>query len=199
MGTFGKFYTFIKFILSFYNTYDILSMVIFMYCCFTGHRPEQLPWINKEDEPRCKELKKVISDVIDTAINDGYTDFYCGMARGIDTFCAEAVIEKMKLNKKIRLHAALPCPEQQLGWKENEKERFENILSHTSTKMVISPLYTDTCMLSRNRFMVDNSQRLIAVWSGFFRGGTAYTVRYAKKEEKEIYLIRPKDLSVTIL
>lgn len=170
-----------------------------MYCCFTGHRPEHLLWINKEDEERCKELKKVISHVIDTAINDGYTDFYCGMARGIDTFCAEAVIEKMKTNSAVRLHAALPCPEQQLGWNEKDKERFENILKCTSSKIVISPLYTDTCMLSRNRFMIDNSQRLIAVWSGFFRGGTAYTVRYAKKENKEIHLIRPKDLSVTVL
>lgn len=170
-----------------------------MYCCFTGHRPQHLPWISKEDEPHCLELKKVISEAIDIAIKDGYTNFYCGMALGIDTFCAEAVIEKMKKNKNIKLHAALPCPEQQLGWRENEKERFESILKHTSTKTVISPLYTDTCMISRNRFMVDNSQRLIAVWSGFFRGGTAYTVRYAKKENKEIHLIRPKDLSVTVL
>lgn len=170
-----------------------------MYCCFTGHRPAQLPWIKKEDSERCIELKKVISRVIDTAVSDGYTDFYCGMALGIDTYCAEAVIEKMKNNKSIKLHAALPCPEQFLGWSEKDRERFENILKHTATKTVINPLYTDTCMISRNRFMVDNSERLIAVWSGFFRGGTAYTVRYAKKEQKEIHLIRPKDLSVTVL
>ena len=174
-------------------------MVICMFCCFTGHRPEQLPWINKEDEPQCIELKKIISEVIDTAICDGYNEFYCGMARGIDTFCAEAVIEKMKTDERIRLHAVLPCPMQHLKWNEKEKERFEKILDKTTSKTIISPMYTDTCMLARNRFMVDNSNRLIAVWSGYFRGGTAYTVRYAKKEKKEIHLIRPKDLSVTML
>ncbi len=170
-----------------------------MYCCFTGHRPEHLPWMKDEESDRTKKLKNVLSTVIDTAIEEGYTDFYCGMARGIDTFAAEIVIEKAKSNKNIRLHAALPCPEQNMNWTESEKERFEKILSYTSTKTVISPMYTDTCMLTRNRFMVDNSQRVIAVWNGFFRGGTAYTVRYAKKEKKEIHLIRPKDLSISIL
>ena len=170
-----------------------------MYCCFTGHRPESLKWLMNENDNRVTELKSVLSRVIDTAIADGYTDFYCGMARGIDTFAAEILIEKMKDNPHINLHAALPCPEQQLGWTEKEKERFNNILHYAKTKTVISPMYTETCMLSRNRFMVDNSKRVIAVWNGFFRGGTAYTVRYAKKEGKEIYLIRPKDLSINIL
>ena len=170
-----------------------------MYCCFTGHRPEHLLWMKDEKSDRTQKLKEKLSLVIDSAIKDGYTDFYCGMARGIDTFAAEIVIEKAKTDKNIHLHAALPCPEQNMEWSETEKQRFEKILSCASTKTVISPMYTDTCMLARNRFMVDNSQRVIAVWNGFFRGGTAYTVRYAKKEKKEIHLIRPKDLSVTIL
>ncbi len=144
-------------------------------------------------------FKKVLSDVIDTAISDGYTDFYCGMAKGTDTIAAEILISKMKENSDIRLHAALPCPEQDLKWTKEEKIHYEEILSYSDSKTIISPFYTKTCMLTRNRFMVDNSDRVIAVWNGTMRGGTAYTVRYAKKENKEIYLIRPKDLSVTIL
>jgi uncharacterized phage-like protein YoqJ len=170
-----------------------------MYCCFTGHRPEQLPWIKNEEDVRCIQLKKILSEVINRSIADGYTDFYCGMARGIDTFAAELLIEKMKNNINIRLHAVLPCPQQHEDWHHKDKQRLENILQQVSSKTVISPVYTDTCMLSRNRFMVDNSGRLIAVWNGFFRGGTAYTVRYAKKEKKEIYLIRPRDLTVNLI
>lgn len=165
-----------------------------MYCCFTGHRPEHLPGSSKEDSENRIKLKKALAEAIDTAIEDGYTDFYCGMARGIDTYAAEAIIEKIKKGSNIRLHAALPCPEQDLHWSEADKARYENLLEFTSSKIIISPMYTKTCMLSRNRFMVDNSQRVIAVWNGSFRGGTAYTVRYAKKENKEIYLIRPADL-----
>lgn len=176
-----------------------LAMVIYMYCCFTGHRPEHLGQIADESSEKCKKLKSALSEAIDKAISDGYTDFYCGMARGIDTYAGEILINKIKHNKNLHIHAALPCPDQYIGWSERDIARFEYILKNSATKTVISPMYTDSCMLTRNRFMVDNSRRVIAVWNGFFRGGTAYTVRYAKKEKKEIYLIRPKDLSVTVL
>ena len=160
-----------------------------MYCCFTGHRK-----LNTGGK-----LKEVLSEVIDKAIADGYTDFYCGMALGIDMFAAEILISKMKENPSLHLHAALPCPEQDLKWTGEEKSRYEEILHFASSKTIISPFYTKTCMLTRNRFMVDNSERVIAVWNGSMRGGTAYTVRYAKSQNKEIHLIRPKDLSVDII
>ena len=170
-----------------------------MYCCFTGHRPEQIPWICDESSDRCIELKNILSDAIDQSITDGYTDFFCGMARGIDTLAAQLVLEKSVLNPAIKLHAALPCPNQHEHWANRDKERFENILSLCDSKTLISPFYTDSCMLGRNKFMVDNSQRVIAVWNGYFRGGTAFTVRYAKKRQREIFLIRPSDLSLTII
>ena len=168
-----------------------------MYCCFTGHRPESLKWLLNEHSDRVIALKQVLADAIEGAINEGFCDFYCGMARGIDTFAAEEVIRKMPDYPDLRLHAVLPCPEQHLPWSEQDRKRFQSNLEYASSKTIISPLYTKTCMLSRNRFMVDNSERLIAVWNGFFKGGTAYTVRYAKNEQKEIYLIRPRDLSVS--
>ena len=160
-----------------------------MYCCFTGHRK-----LNIDDK-----LRDVLATVIDTAIRDGYTDFYCGMALGVDMCAADILIEKMASNPEIKLHAALPCPEQDIKWTDEEKKHYEEILSYASSKTIISPFYTKTCMLTRNRFMVDNSERVIAIWNGSARGGTSYTVRYAKQEKKEIHLIRPKDLSIVEL
>ncbi|MBR2883820.1 MAG: DUF1273 family protein [Clostridia bacterium] len=168
-----------------------------MFCCFTGHRPESLKIAFDDSNPRFNALKCVISDVIDQAISDGYTDFYCGMARGIDMLCATLVLDKAKDNPSLHLHAVLPCPNQRDGWIEKDIKKYEEILSQCTTKTVMSPFYSRECMLARNRFMVDNSGRTIAVWNGFYRGGTAYTVRYAKKQMKEIFLIRPSDLSVT--
>ena len=170
-----------------------------MYCCFTGHRPESMPWITDENDIRSKNLKKLLLNLTEQAIDDGYTDFFCGMARGIDTLAAEVVLSLATENPSVKLHAVLPCPDQHINWSEKDKEKHKNLLSLADSKIIISPMYTDTCMLTRNRYMVDNSDRLIAVWNGSFKGGTAYTVRYAKKENKEIYLIRPKDLSVSIL
>ena len=170
-----------------------------MYCCFTGHRPENLPWKANELDERCVKLKNLLSSAIDKCIEDGYREFYCGMARGTDTYAAEILIEKKKLHNEIIIHAALPCPDQHEGWNEKDCIRYDELLSECDEKTLVSPFYTDTCMLARNRFMVDNSDRVIAVWNGYFRGGTAYTVRYAKKQGKEIFLIRPKDCTMDIL
>ena len=170
-----------------------------MYCCFTGHRPEHLPWRTNELDERCIKLKEVLSSAIDQCLEDGCREFFCGMARGTDTYAAEILLEKKKKYEDLIIHAALPCPDQHDGWCEKDRLRYETILNQCDTKTLVSPFYTDTCMLARNRFMVDNSDRVIAVWSGYFRGGTAYTVRYAKKQEKEIFLIRPKDQSMTII
>ena len=54
--------------------------------CFTGHRPEKL----NISERKVKELLKTA--IID-AINDGYITFISGMARGIDIWSAEIVLE----------------------------------------------------------------------------------------------------------
>ena len=42
----------------------------------------------------------------------------------------------------------------------------------------------------RNKYMVDNSDLLLAVWNGK-KGGTANTVKYARKKEKEVVIINP--------
>ena len=41
-----------------------------MYCCFTGHRPESLPWICNEDSAECIKLKNVLKSVIEEAISE---------------------------------------------------------------------------------------------------------------------------------
>lgn len=53
----------------------------------------------------------------------------------------------------------------------------------------ISKEYEKDCMLMRNKFMVDNSNFVIAMWDGRKRGGTYYTLNYAKKLNKQIILV----------
>ena len=52
-------------------------------------------------------------------------------------------------------------------------------------------------MLERNRFLVDWSTVLFAVYNGEKRGGTAATVRYARKMGREIFTLAPDTLSLT--
>ncbi len=34
-------------------------------CCFTGHRPEKLPWREDEGDPRCLELKARLAGAVE--------------------------------------------------------------------------------------------------------------------------------------
>ena len=35
-------------------------------CCFTGHRPDKLPWGAEEDDPRCIKVKQEIAKAVET-------------------------------------------------------------------------------------------------------------------------------------
>lgn len=52
--------------------------------CFTGHRPQKLPWKFNENDERCLKMKKTLRIEIENAINRGYDTFLCGMAIGFD-------------------------------------------------------------------------------------------------------------------
>ena len=50
---------------------------------------------------------------------------------------------------------------------------------------VLSESYTPSCMAVRNRFMVDNSNVLVACYDGM-SGGTWNTIKYAQKKDIEV-------------
>ena len=47
--------------------------------------------------------------------------------------------------------------------------------------------------------MVDNCDVLIAIYNGEPKGGTAYTVNYARRLGKEIVIIDPNSLTINII
>ena len=55
----------------------------------------------------------------------------------------------------------------------------------------VSREYSKGCMLERNRYLVDHAACLLAVYNGEWRGGTAMTVRYAKKLGREVSILNP--------
>ena len=60
-------------------------------CCFTGHRPEKL----KRNETQVKEA---LERAIEAAVSRGFTHFISGMARGVDLWAAQLVLELKKQN-----------------------------------------------------------------------------------------------------
>ena len=165
-------------------------------CCFTGHRPQNLPFGFNEEDPRCLELKKVLQNVIEKLYESGVRHFITGMAIGVDMYAAEIVIELRKTHPDITLESAIPCETQATRWSVAMQERYYEIASKCDKETMLQHQYTADCMQKRNVYMVDHSDYVVAVWDGT-RSGTGNTVEYAKTKGKGIVKIDPVTLKLS--
>ena len=130
-----------------------------------------------------------LNQTIESVIEQGTVSFYCGMAIGFDLIAAAAVLECKKKHPKVKLIACIPCPEQDKYYSSSEREKYRNILQQCDDVIIVNERYFDGCMLVRDRFMVDNCEKIIAYFDGRSDGGTAYTVKYAKSKNREIIIV----------
>lgn len=158
-------------------------------CCFTGHRPDKLPWKTDERDPRCLALKEEVRKALERAYNTGYRHFICGMARGADLYFAEAVVALREQKSDITLEGARPCETQADAWPEEERCRYDMLLNQCNYETLVQHHYDRGCMMRRNRYMVDRASRIIAVYDGVPKGGTAQTLAYALKKGLETDII----------
>ncbi len=147
-------------------------------CCFTGHRPEKLCIAEKE-------AKMLLRAAIKRAIDDGFTTFISGMARGIDMWAAELVLDERKENDKIKLICASPYQGFECRWDMKERERYESIINRADAVKHVCAHYSRQCFQLRNVYMVDRSARVIAAYNGE-SGGTKNTIDYAKRRGVEV-------------
>jgi uncharacterized phage-like protein YoqJ len=157
-------------------------------CCFTGHRPQSLPWGYNEHTAECHVLKDRLFLEIQNTIEHGYNHFIIGMALGIDTYVGEILIDLKRIYAGITIEAAIPCLNQAQKWPTTAKERYNRILSLCDKNTVISRKYAPLCMQMRNQYMIDQSSLLIAVWNGK-PSGTKNTLMYAKQNNINVIVI----------
>lgn len=151
--------------------------MILLTCCVTGHRT--IP--AHQFEPVCHTLRQELS----LAIQDGYTHFISGFAQGVDLLFAEMVLEEKKQNPSLTLEAVLPYQGRLMARDQN----FQKLIKQCDQVTVYAKDYTQSCYLARNECMVNASRRVIAVYDGRMRGGTFFTINYARHMERDIRLI----------
>ena len=157
-------------------------------CCFTGPRPQHLPWGVNEDDPRCVKLKFELGCSLDGLIREGWRHFIGGMAIGCDMYFAEAVLERKREYPDITLEAAIPCGTQPDRWSLAQRQRYNRLLDRCDRVTVLQIAYTPDCMQRRNRYMVDRSSLLLACFDGR-PGGTMNTILYAERSGVKTVII----------
>ena len=87
--------------------------------------------------------------------------------------------------KKEFVEEAIPYA----GRLKTKNKDFHRLLAACAGVKVISDHYVPSCYMNRNRYMVAQSQRVIAVYDGRDKGGTLFTLRDAHVQGREIRLI----------
>jgi uncharacterized phage-like protein YoqJ len=180
-----------------------------MKIAVTGHRPKDIGWGYDYNAPKWQELKNKMKEFLR---DQECEEAICGMALGVDTVYALAVLELKAEGMNIRLIAAVPCYGQARQWPEVSQKLYYNILMQADEIHVIngtestiitadtfhllkdSSNYTSQCMLDRNIWMIVRCSMLLAVWSGKTTGGTAHAVHSAIARKKEFKVIAPSDI-----
>ncbi len=145
--------------------------------CFTGHR--SIPYKDAYKIPH--ELKAVMEQLI----NRGAYRFLAGGAMGFDTVAALCVCELKEKHPHIRLELILPCRDQTRLWEEDSRRLYDMILKMADCAEYVQESYSSSCMHERNRRLVDSSEVCIA-YCAHSGGGSAYTMAYALKNNKEV-------------
>lgn len=145
-------------------------------CCFTGHR--SLP----EDE--VPALRQRVCDRVAMMYRFGFDTYIAGGALGFDTLAAQEVLRMRDSPDfpKLKLVLALPFLGQEARWRPEEQAVYEQIKAMADEVIYTGDVYEKGLLLHRDRYMVDHSSHCIAYLKpGRTRGGTVYTVGYARK------------------
>lgn len=168
-----------------------MYMKTVLSCAFTGHRPNSFSFGYNESSPDFLELKNRIRNTIIQVCNAGCRTFYCGMAEGVDLWCGELVLEMQnQFEPPLEICAVVPFLSQPKTMTEKNQLRYRRIMEAASQRYLVSREYSKLCFQKRNRFMVDSSDVIIAVYDeSKSRSGTGQTIRYAKQRDRKIFLV----------
>lgn len=154
-------------------------------CSFTGHRI----LASEEKQALLPRLKSTVLYLI----SQGVKEFHCGGAMGFDTLAASVVFDVSREHEEVKLILELPYQNQAEKWSETDKRFYEFIKSkaHEINIHFSTPKDKEEAiksLLARNRIMIDKSHYCVCFLKNTEsrRGGTAYTVNYAKLHDVQI-------------
>lgn len=158
-------------------------------CCFTG-----IELGFKEDHPDCVKLKKILLRETEALIYcKNISRFITGTELGVHQWYAETVLELKKKYRYITLELAVPYDNQAINWKEDQRKRYDHIASKCDKVTILHHGFTESCMMERNKYMVENSGFVIALWSG---RRMSETVGFARELNRRITVVNPLNFSI---
>ncbi len=160
--------------------------------CFTGHRPNKLPINERGPSVVLSAIKSTLYYKILELAQQGYEYFVTGLAKGVDLWAAEFVIQVRKSYPNIKLIGVKPFEGHGDDFLGEDLYTYNNVLCDSDEIICLADKYSSDVYKKRNYFMVDNSSLLVAVVDNY-RSGTGQTINYARKKGIPVHIINVKD------
>jgi uncharacterized phage-like protein YoqJ len=142
----------------------------------TGHRPHRLGGYSDDIFKKLIDLAHLELIKYQNCYLRGIT----GMALGWDQAFAMACIRS-----SVPFVAAVPFKGQERQWPPQAQSRYKYILGEAAEIVYTSEKYTGYAMDKRNHYIVDNSDIILALYSGEY-GGTRNCIKYAAGKGKSV-------------
>lgn len=140
----------------------------------TGHRLHLLPGYMGE---RSTELRALLLQLAMDKLEEWHPDLVItGMATGWDMAMGAAA---MMLNVPYRAYVPFLGQEKLFG--AADKAMYHSILEEAVDVRVLSPSQSKSAYIIRDQAMVDDSDRMLALYLGDPKTGTGQTIQYAEK------------------
>lgn len=145
-------------------------------CCFSGNVK-----LNNEQK---ETVTMALLGIIQICIDEGYQTFKVSFCDDSDLIAA-AIISQLKKKNKLFLDAVLPYSEILVS----ENKRIQKLLKCCNGYKLIQKEKNSECFSMLNQNMINNSERLIAVWNGETNNSTYNAIEYAKICGKDVKII----------
>lgn len=147
--------------------------------CFTGHRPEKIPF--DTGERFCREaLASVLYLHSYEAVKAGYDTFLCGMQRGTDVWAGQQILRLKEDYPHVRLICVSPFRREIASRRGEDRDDYIRLRDSCDGFIVLQEGYSRECYQNRNRFMVERSSLIIGAVADR-KSGTGQTLAYAKR------------------
>ncbi len=152
-----------------------------MVVAFTGHR----------EYDRARADDALYRRIVEIASRDDVT-FLSGMAVGFDLAAAEIVLEvRRKLGCDVKLKCIVPFSGQSRFFCYDDQERYNEVIELADEVVTLSDSYRSGLFFERNDYLVDHADYIIAYYNDLKKGGTAYTVKRARRSHIVVDNIYP--------
>lgn len=160
-----------------------------MILACTGHRPPRLGLsYDRASSLHLEELARLSLIDLMEELGQRPEQVLSGMAQGWDRAVAEAA-----LSMGLSVTAALPFIGQESKWPAPAQASYHAFLLRCSRVVTVceGPA-ANWKYAQRDRWLVEHSDRLLALYDGGNDGGTAITVHYAAKMGKPVHNVWPQ-------